>query len=280
MQILDDPKTARKLIREGKITTHTSSMCPGFIQANLVILQEKHKDEFLEFARLNKKAVPVLEVGKTGCKGLEFLCSDVDICKDIPKYRVFKCGEFAGEFTDVSGFWQNDFVSVLIGCSFTFEHELTKAGVPLRHIEEGKNVSMYKTNIPLIPFGKFGGNMVVSMRPVKKEDIKKVVKITKKFPHAHGEPIHIGNGEAIGIRDLQKVDFGDPVSIKEGEVPVFWACGVSGEIAVLGAKLDIVITHSPGHMLICDIKNEDYLKIPANHLTSSFSIKDTSLKNM
>lgn len=249
------PLEVRKLIREGKITCQTSGMCLGYAQANLVIVPKDIAYDFLLFTQRNPKSCPLLEVGDVGDKFLKYLGKDINIAKDIPKYRIYKKGELIGEYTDIEKFWREDFVSFLIGCSFSFESELLEADIPVRHIEEGCNVPMFKTNINCNEAGIFKGKMVVSMRPIPKDKIVKSVLVSGSMPKVHGAPIHIGNPEDIGIKDINKPDFGDKVTIKEGEVPVFWPCGVTPQSVIMNVKPEIVITHSPGHMLITDIKN-------------------------
>ena len=245
------PLEVRKLISEGKITGQTSGMCLGYAQANLVIVPKDIAYDFLLFTQRNPKSCPLLEVGDVGDKFLKYLGKDID----IPKYRIYKKGELIGEYTDIEKFWREDFVSFLIGCSFSFESELLEVDIPVRHIEEGCNVPMFKTNINCNEAGIFKGKMVVSMRPIPKDKIVKSVLVSGSMPKVHGAPIHIGNPEDIGIKDINKPDFGDKVTIKEGEVPVFWPCGVTPQSVIMNVKPEIVITHSPGHMLITDIKN-------------------------
>ena len=249
------PLEVRKLIREGKITCQTSGMCLGYAQANLVIVPKNIAYDFLLFTQRNPKSCPLLEVGDVGDKFLKYLGKDINIAKDIPKYRIYKKGELIGEYTDIEKFWREDFVSFLIGCSFSFESELLEADIPVRHIEEGCNVPMFKTNINCNEAGIFKGKMVVSMRPIPKDKVVKSVLVSGSMPKVHGAPIHIGNPKDIGIKDINKPDFGDKVIIKEGEVPVFWPCGVTPQSVIMNVKPEIVITHSPGHMLITDIKN-------------------------
>lgn len=250
-----EPKEVRRRIRRGEITSPTSGMCAGYAQANLVILPKDLAYDFLLFTQRNPKSCPVLEVSDVGSRNLSYIAEDVDIARDIPRYRVYEKGVLTGEYTDVEKFWREDFVSFLIGCSFSFESELLEAGVPVRHIEENCNVPMFKTSIPCTPAGIFHGNMVVSMRPIPYEQVPKAVLVTGEMPRVHGAPVHIGNPEAIGITDVAKPDFGDPVTMKEGEVPVFWPCGVTPQNVVMNVKPELVITHAPGHMLITDIKN-------------------------
>lgn len=249
------PLEVRNLIREGKITCQTSGMCLGYAQANLVIVPKNIAYDFLLFTQRNPKSCPLLEVGDVGDKFLKYLGKDINIAKDIPKYRIYKKGELIGEYTDIEKFWREDFVSFLIGCSFSFESELLEDDIPVRHIEKGCNVPMFITNIDCNEAGIFKGKMVVSMRPIPKDKVVKSVLVSGSMPKVHGAPIHIGNPKDIGIKDINKPDFGDKVIIKEGEVPVFWPCGVTPQSVIMNVKPEIVITHSPGHMLITDIKN-------------------------
>ncbi|AQS10863.1 hypothetical protein CLOBY_30120 [Clostridium saccharobutylicum] len=252
-----DPAEVRRLIREGEITGPTSGMCAGYAQANLVILPKDLAYDFLLFTQRNQKSCPILEVSDMGSRSLKYIANNVDIAKDIPKYRVYEDGILTGEYTSVEHLWRDDFVSFLIGCSFSFESELLEAGISIRHIEENCNVPMFKTNIECEPAGIFNGKMVVSMRPIPYDQIVKSVMVTGTMPKVHGAPIHIGDPSVIGISDVTKPDFGDSVQIKEGEVPVFWPCGVTPQSVVMNVKPKIVITHSPGHMLITDVKNVD-----------------------
>lgn len=249
------PLEVRKLIRSGKINYQTSGMSAGYAQANLAILPKKYAYDFLLFTQRNPKSCPVLEVSDVGSRNLSIIAKDADIAKDIPKYRIYKKGILTDEVIDVSDFWQDDFVSFLIGCSFSFESELLTADVPVRHIEEDRNVPMYLTNIPTVPAGIFHGNMVVSMRPIPYEKVVRAVNVTADMPRVHGAPVHIGDPKQIGINDINTPDFGDSVTINEGEVPVFWACGVTPQSVIMQAKPDIAITHAPGHMFITDVKN-------------------------
>ncbi|MCP1100971.1 uncharacterized protein YcsI (UPF0317 family) [Aequitasia blattaphilus] len=249
------PEKVRKLIREGDITGPTAGMSNGFAQANLVILPEKLAYDFLLFCQRNPRSCPLLEVGNRGDKTLPFLGKDIDITRDIPRYCVYEKGNLVETRQDISDLWKEDFVSFLIGCSFSFETALLDAGVPIRHIEEKCNVPMYKTNIPCAEAGVFKGNMVVSMRPLKMPDLIKATRITGEMPRVHGAPIHFGDPLAIGIEEIEQPDFGDKVTIKDGEIPVFWPCGVTPQNVVMKVKPEMVITHAPGHMLVTDIKN-------------------------
>ena len=251
------PDEIRKLVRDGVITGPTAGMSAGYAQANLVILPKEAAYDFLRFTQRNPKSCPILEVSDAGSRNLPFIADGCDIATDIPKYRVYEHGVLTGEYSDVSAFWRDDLVSFLIGCSFSFESELLDAGIEVRHITQNCNVPMYITNIDTVPAGRFSGKMVVSMRPIPPDQVVRAVTVTAAMPKVHGSPIHIGDPAAIGIKDIMKPDFGDAVEIKEGEVPVFWPCGVTPQSVVMNVKPPFVITHSPGHMLVTDLKNTD-----------------------
>lgn len=250
-----EPAAVRAQIREGHFTGQTSGLCNGYAQANLVTLPRDIAYDFLLFTQRNPRPCPLLEVSDTGSRLLQQIAPGADIATDLPKYRIYEHGVLTGEYTDVVKFWRKDFVSFLIGCSFSFEGELLAADVPVRQIEEGKNVPMYNTNIPCKPAGIFHGNLVVSMRPIPHALIPKAVLITGQMPKVHGAPIQIGAPEAIGITELEHPDYGEMVTIRPGEVPVFWPCGVTPQNIIMSSRPEFVITHAPGHMLITDVKN-------------------------
>lgn len=252
------PAEARALIREGAITCPTTGMCPGYAQGNLVVLPKELAWDFLLFCQRNPKACPLLEVADAGSRTFAQFGAGSDIARDIPKYRIYENGVLTRETTDVSAYFDDpsrQLVSFLIGCSFSFESDLLEAGVPVRQIEEGVNVPMYNTNIPCQSAGVFSGNMVVSMRPIPHALVPAAVAITAQMPRVHGMPVHIGCPEAIGIADLAHPDYGDAVTIREGETPVFWPCGVTPQAVVMHSRPPFVITHSPGHMFITDVPN-------------------------
>ena len=235
---------------------HTAGLAPGKLQCNLAILPEAYALDFLRFCQRNPKPCPVVGVGDTGCPNLPTLGYDIDIRSDVSKYRIFRDGELNGELTNVSDVWSDDLVTVALGCSFTFENALLRNGIPVRHIETGRNVPMYRSNIDLAPAGRFSGQMVVTMRPIPENQVAQAKAISSKFPQAHGSPIAVGDPAQIGIKDLSKPDWGDAVEVKAGEIPVYWACGVTPQNVLLDAKLPICITHSPGHMLISDVAED------------------------
>lgn len=252
------PAEIRSLIRRNELTRPTAGMAKGFTQANMAILKKELAFDFLLFCQRNPKPCPVLDVTEPGSPIPQLIAPGADIRTDIPKYRIYRHGELVEEVTDILKYWEDDMVAFLIGCSFTFEHPLMNNGIPVRHIEENCNVAMYKTNIPCAKAGRFEGPVVVSMRPIPEKDVVRAVQVTSRFPSVHGAPIHIGNPAHIGIKNINKPDFGDAVTIKDGEVPVFWACGVTPQAAAMQVKPELMITHAPGHMLITDVRDEQF----------------------
>jgi uncharacterized protein YcsI (UPF0317 family) len=247
------PRELRLAARNGSFTEPTSGHAPGFLQGNLMIVPQQYAFDFLLFCQRNPKPCPLIEVMEPGKR--EPKCAPgADIARDIPGYRVYRNGEFTEELDDIDSLWQGDFVSFLIGCSFSFEDAVMRSGIPLRHVQQCRNVAMYRTNIACESAGPFHGEMVVSMRPIRSRDVAKVVEISSRFDVAHGAPVHVGNPGAIGIADLARPDYGDAVSIESDEVPVFWACGVTPQWVAQKSRLPLCITHAPGKMFVTDLK--------------------------
>lgn len=246
----------RELIRNKEWTIPTTGVSPGIVQANLVILPREEAFNFLLFCIRNPKPCPVLDVLEPG-EVEPAIAQGADLRTDLPKYRIFRDGQLEAEAEDVLDVFHEDMVSFLLGCSFSFENALLAAGLPVRNIEEDKNVSMYITNRLCRPAGPFSAPLVVSMRPMTPEEAVRAVQVTTRFHLTHGAPVHLGSPEKIGIKDLDKPDFGDPVAIRPDEIPIFWACGVTSMLAATSAPLPLVITHSPGHMFVSDLKDED-----------------------
>jgi uncharacterized protein YcsI (UPF0317 family) len=249
------PRKLRTLIRDGRWHTPTTGLAPGYVQGNLVMLPKSQAFSFLLFCVRNPKPCPVLDVLEAG-EWEPKIAPGADLRTDIPRYKIYRKGEFKEEALEVRNVVQNDLVSFLFGCSFSFESALQSAGVPVRNLEEECNVSMYITNRPCIPAGPFTSPLVVSMRPMKREQAIRAIQVTTRFHLTHGAPVHMGSPEEIGIADLHKPDFGDPVTILPDEIPVFWACGVTTTLAAVSADLPLVITHSPGHMFVSDLRDE------------------------
>jgi uncharacterized protein YcsI (UPF0317 family) len=248
------PAQARAAFRTGTIAA-TAGWAPGFVQANLVSVPEDDAYDMLLFAQRNPKPCPILDVTDPG-DTTTILAPDADLRTDLPKYRIWRHGLLAEEPADVSHVWRGDLVTFLIGCSFTFEAALTEAGVPLRHLEQDRTVPMYVTGTQCRPAGRFAGPMVVSMRPVPAALVTTAVQVTAAVPAVHGAPVHIGAPDALGIRDLGRPDFGEAVDIEPGDVPVFWACGVTPQLALTNAKLPFAITHAPAHMFLTDVAEQ------------------------
>lgn len=250
------PYQIRQLCRSGALSTNTSGLAPGFVQANMAIIPAAYANDFLKFCHFNPKPCPLLGMAATpGAVDMPHLASELDIRTDLPRYRVFRQGELVDEVTDLRQIWRDDLVTFLIGCSFSFEEPLLADGLEIRNITEGVNVPMYRTNLACQSAGPFSGGMVVSMRPMKPADAIRAIQICSRFPQVHGAPVHFGDPAAIGINNIDRPDFGDAVTIKPGEVPVFWACGVTPQVAISNAKLDFCISHAPGHMLVTDLSN-------------------------
>jgi uncharacterized protein YcsI (UPF0317 family) len=249
------PAVLRAAIREGRIQDHTGGLAERHVQGNLVVLPEAAAGDFLRYCQRNPKPCPVLAVGEPGDPTVPMLGKGIDLRTDLPRYRVWRAGELTDEPTDISSLWRDDFVAFVIGCSFSFEQALMDEGIRLRHVELGRNVAMYRTNCPTTAAGPFQGPLVVTMRPLKAADAIRAVQITSRFPAVHGAPVHLGDPALIGIHDLARPDYGDAVEVMPDELPVFWACGVTPQAALVQARLPIAITHAPGSMLITDWLN-------------------------
>lgn len=250
------PSEVRAAARAGRWTGQTSGLAPGFAQANLVFLPQQLAAEFLLFCQRNPKPCPLLDVTSPGDPIPRRVAPTADLRTDAPRYRVWRYGELVDEPTDLLGLWSDDLVGFVIGCSFTFESALLRAGVPVRHIERGCNVPMFRTNVPCEAAGSFQGPLVVSMRPMTPAQAIRAVQVTSRYPAVHGAPVHLGFPEQIGIADLQRPDYGDSVPVLPGELPVFWACGVTPQSVLMAAKPPLAITHSPGCMFVTDLKDE------------------------
>jgi len=243
---------AREQIRSGAWCGPTSSLAPGFVQANLVVLPSALADAFERFCRANAPALPLIERTAVGDPVPRRTTPTADLRVDLPLYCVYEDGRLVSEPLDLIGRWDDDSVGFLIGCSFTFDSLLTAAGVRLRHRERGGNIPMYVTRRIARPVGLFGGPIVVSMRPVPAADIDRVIHLTAPLRLAHGAPLHVGDPRALGVEDLTRPDYGDPVPVGPGEIPVFWGCGVTAQAVAVAARVPRMITHAPGHMFITD----------------------------
>jgi len=247
----------RARARSGLLAGPTCGLAPDYLQANLVIVPQPMASDFLLFRERNPKPCPILEVTEAGSPEPRRVAPGADLRTDVPRYRVYRRGVLVDEPSSIVDWWQDDFVAFLLGCSFSFEAAMQRAGLPVRHLEEGRNVPMYRTNLPCTPSGIFSGPLVVTMRPLTPAQAIEAVVISSRYPRAHGAPIHFGDAGAVGISDLMRPDFGDAVTVRDGEVPVFWACGVTPQAVLMEAKPELAITHSPGCMFVTDMLAEN-----------------------
>jgi uncharacterized protein YcsI (UPF0317 family) len=250
----DTALDVRRACRDGSWAAPTAGLAQGYQQGNVVILPASLADDFLRYCVRNPKPAPLLGVSESGNPNIPSLGADLDIRRDVPRYRVFRNGEPAESLTDLDALWRDDFVTFVIGCSFSFETALLRDNIPVRHIDAGRNVPMYVTNIETEQSGPFGGPTVVSMRAFSPKDAIRAVVLSSRLPEAHGAPLHIGDPSTIGIADINAPEFGDAPVIKPGDISVFWACGVTPQSAIRRAKPEIAIVHEPGHMLVTDLR--------------------------
>jgi uncharacterized protein YcsI (UPF0317 family) len=243
--------------RSGELNQPTAGLAYGFVQANLVILPASQAMDFLLFCQRNPKPCPLLGVSSPGERHIPGLGLNLDIATDVPRYRIWHNGEMTLETSDISEYWRDDLVSFALGCSFSFEEALLEQGLEIRHIKQGCNVPMYRTNVPTQAAGPFHGKLVVTMRPFMSADAIRAIQVTSRFPSVHGAPVHIGDPTQIGIDDLSKPDYGDPVQVNDGEIPVFWACGVTPQSVLMASRPAFCMTHAPGYMLITDRRNAE-----------------------
>ncbi|CAN5571567.1 putative hydro-lyase [soil metagenome] len=251
------PADIRKLIRANEWMSQTAGLAHDYVQANLVILPHEDAEDFREFCKRNPKPCPVLDITDPGSPVPMNVAPNADLRTDLPRYRVYESGKLVEEPLEITRYWRDDLVAFLLGCSFTFEHGLVQAGVPLRHIERGLGVPMYRTNQECEPAGRFHGPLVVSMRPIPKHLAPVAIQSTARYPAVHGAPVHIGDPGQLDISDIMQPDWGDPPVVEAGDVPVFWACGVTPQAVAMESKPTFMISHAPGHMFITDLKVTD-----------------------
>lgn len=247
----------RALARNGGFEGQTAGQAPDYLQGNVVILPLRYAADFLQFCMNNPKPCPLIGLSTPGDATLPTLGADIDMRHDVPRYRIYREGALTDEVSDIANLWSDDLVTFVLGCSFTFEEALMRAGFGVRHIQQGRNVPMFRTSLQTIPGGIFNGPVVVTMRPYKREQIPAIFDLCAQFPHAHGTPLYWGDPAGIGIKNLQMPDYGDAIAVDADEVPVFWACGVTPQAAIEAAKPNLCITHAPGHMLVTDIRSSE-----------------------
>ncbi|SEL18421.1 Uncharacterized protein YcsI, UPF0317 family [Roseovarius azorensis] len=251
-----DTTQLRAAIRGGDYAGHTAGLGRGFLQANVVIMPERFALDFMRYCQRNPRPCPLTGVSDKGDPRMTTLGRDIDIRTDVPAYNIYRDGQFSETRRDISALWSDDMVAFALGCSFTFEHALQRAGIALWHIDNNTTVPMFRSSLETVAAGPFSGRMVVSMRAIPENQVKRVRDISRRYPLAHGAPIHAGDPAEIGIRDIARPDWGDPAPVEPGHVPVFWACGVTPQVAVEQARLPLCMTHKPGHMLVTDIAED------------------------
>lgn len=249
-------RAARLAFRAGHVVASTVGIAPGCVQANIVVLPQADAADFLLFCERNPRPCPIVAVTEPGDPVFHALGTDVDVRTDVPQYQLWRDGEIVGEPTDIADAWRDDLVAFALGCSYSFDDVLASAGVRLRHLERGVNPPIYSTSLATVSAGPFRGPVIVSMRPLIAADAIRAIQVTSRFPHAHGAPVHLGDPALIGIADLARPDGGTPLALDPGELPVFWACGVTPANAIRAARPRFCITHKPGAMLVTDISNE------------------------
>ena len=245
-------RDARRRIRAGTNLAPTSGMAPGYVQGNLAILPKALAADFARFCQPNPKPCPLIEITPPGDPEPVRSAPGADLRTDLPGYRVYRGGELVEQRVEIRDLWRDDLVAFLLGCSLTFEHALIDEGVGVRNVEHGTLVPMFVSNLTCRPAGRFHGPMVVTMRPIPEAQVQLAGEVTARYPHAHGGPLHAGSPQDIGIADLGRPDYGDPVAIHPGEVPVFWACGVTPQAVATETRPELMITHAPGHMFVTD----------------------------
>lgn len=270
-----DLDQVRSVIRQGDYRSHTAGLGAGYLQANLVILPHDHALDFMRFCQRNPKPCPLVGVSDTGNPMMFTLGRDIDIRTDVPAYNVYLDGRLDRSVTDIRDLWRDDLVAFALGCSFTFEHALRRAGIPVWHVENDTTVPMFRSNIDCVPAGPFRSKMVVSMRAVASDRLDEVIAISHRYPLAHGSPVFWGDPRDIGISDISRPDWGDPAPLDSGMVPVFWACGVTPQAAIANAAPQLCITHKPGHMLITDVPEDAEVPVlPPAGSTNEISNKE------
>lgn len=255
VRAMKHPVDIRRAIRSGVYEGRTGGLAPGYVQANLCILPADHANDFLRYCQRNPKPCPLLAVSEVGDPSLPDWGDDLDVRTDVSRYDVFVNGEQQESVADIRSLWRKDLVTFALGCSYSFEHVLLDAGLRLKHLEQGIRPARYNTNIETRPAGPFRGRMVVTMRPFRPADAIRAIQVTSRFPMVHGAPVHIGFPRLIGIEDMDAQCETSLIALEDDEIPLFWGCGVTPQLAIENARPPICITHTPGHLLITDRLN-------------------------
>ena len=246
------PGQLRAALRDGTLSGATERLAPDYVQANLAVVPRDWAQDLRDLCARNPVPCPVVEELVPGA--FEPRCAPgADLRTDLGRYRVWRDGELSERVRDVRALWSGDLVAFLIGCSFTFDHALAAAGLVPQHYELDRNVPMYRTRVPLAAAGRLRGPMVVSMRPYPAGAVERVREVTRPYREAHGEPVAWGDPAQLGIADLLAPDYGDPPVLRDGDVPVFWGCGVTPQSVIVASGVPFAITHEPGHMFVTDM---------------------------
>ncbi|MET3927404.1 DUF1445 domain-containing protein [Devosia sp. 2618] len=247
------PHELRTLMRRGVMRDRTGSLAAGFQQANIAILPMQWAENFQAYVEANHAACPLLAIGAPGDPSLPSLGSNIDIRFDLPRYRVLQGGVVTNDPFDVGDVWRADMVTFALGCSLGFEAVVIGAGAALRCHAPGQTCSAFVSAIETVEVGPFRGPLVVTMRAVRREDVDLVAAITAMHPETHGGPVHVGDPAAIGVDLSNPIEGIGLTDLREGEVAMFWPCGVTSHYALAKAAPPIAITHFPGHMLVTDL---------------------------
>jgi uncharacterized protein YcsI (UPF0317 family) len=250
------PQEFRQYVRKGEFTTTTRNACPGYAHANLVVVPKELAYNFFLFCIRNPKPCPIVDVTEPGNPHPLLVAPEADLRTDLPKYKVFKDGELVAEPTDIMDYWRDDSVAFLLGCSYTQDWVFRSANIKYRL------TGAFATNIPCIPASPFKGNLAVSCRMVKgAENVVRVIQVSSRYPQVHGAPVHLGDPEAIGIPDPYHSElspyFASQNLVEEpGDIPLFFACGVTPQLVAVESKVPFLITHWTGHMFVTDVPVE------------------------
>ncbi len=250
------PADLRKAMADGLWLDTTVGLGLGYLHTNVAILPEKYAFDFLLYCVRNPKPCPVIHVSEPGDPIINTVSAGSDIRDDISRYCVFEKGELVATPTSLRDYWRPDAVTFLLGCSVTFEQALINNGVPMRHHAQGSTPGVYITDIPCAPAGQFAGPVVASVRAIPGHLVSRAVEVTSRYPWGHGSPLHIGDPSLIGV-DLSKPDYGDVPVFEEGDVPVFWGCGVTPQLALSEAKPEYMFSHYPAHMYVADVTSDN-----------------------
>ncbi|WP_299615572.1 putative hydro-lyase [Pelagibius sp.] len=248
-------RDVREAVRAGAWRTTTHGLARGFVQANVAIVPEAYALDFMRFCHRNPKPCPLLDVTDTGDPEFRQIAPGSDVRTDLSEYSVYRDGELAAEPGDIRDLWREDLVAFAMGCSLSFDQILLDHGIDVAHLDRpGGRIAVYTSGLQCAAAGPFEGPMVVSMRPIPRHQLDRVIEVTSRYPATHGGPVHVGDPREIGIDDPDKVDWGAPAVVGPEDETVFWGCGVTPQAVAMAARLPLMITHKTGHMLLTDLR--------------------------